>query len=70
MRSPDFSQKPTFHVATDYSKTYGPVAGAIAAAVGLTLDEIRIANTPASFEWTTGWPSTTEASGCTGGTAR
>lgn len=41
MRSPDFSQKPTFHVATEYSKTYGPVAGAIAAAVGLTLDECQ-----------------------------
>lgn len=38
MRSPDFSQEPTFHIAEEYSKTYGPVATAIAAAIGVDLD--------------------------------
>ena len=41
MRSPDFSQRPTFHVASEYDKTYGPVATAIAAAVGVELDECQ-----------------------------
>lgn len=41
MRSPSFSQTPTFHVAEEYSKSYGPVATAIAAAVGVTLDECQ-----------------------------